>query len=215
MKRWPCLLLAAAAALAAAADRADQPLDFAPRLVAAINGKKLDVRKRLLHPKTLACITPQSQPLVDEALADQFRYNIPADYMARAEAVPAARPLVLGEGVVLPVRATHQLHLDWQTGPATQVAFVAQIAYVDGAWREVWPCISDEKVPAMRAANEARRQQRLRAQSLAANVPPALRSEVQDLLAKGRKIDAIKRYQEATKEDLSTSRAVVELIAPK
>ena len=85
----------------------------------------------------------------------------------------------------------------------------------DGAWREVWPCISDEKVPAMRAANEARRQQRLRAQSLAANVPPALRTEVQDLLAKGRKIDAIKRYQEVTKEDLSTSRAVVELITPK
>ena len=56
---------------------------------------------------------------------------------------------------------------------------------------------------------------RLRAQSLAANVPPALRTEVQDLLAKGRKIDAIKRYQEVTKEDLSTSRAVVELITPK
>jgi hypothetical protein len=212
--RWAFILLSATT-LAAAADRADQPLDFAPRLVAAINGKKLDVRKALLHPKTIACITPQSQPLVDEALADQFRYNIPTDYLARAEAVPAARPLVLGDGVVLPVRATYQLYLDWQTGPATQVAFVAQIAYVDGAWREVWPCISDEKVPAMRAANEARRQQRLRAQSLAANVPPALRTELQALLAKGRKIDAIKRYQEVTKEDLSTSRAVVEQIAVK
>ena len=67
----------------------------------------------------------------------------------------------------------------------------------------------------MRAANEARRQQRLRAQSLAASVAPALRTELLALLAKGQKIDAIKRYQEATKEDLSTSRAVVELITPK
>jgi hypothetical protein len=213
MKRWLVLLLAPV--LAAAADRADQPLDFAPRLVAAINGKKLDVRKALLHPKTLACVTPQSKPLIDDALADQFRYNIPQDYKARVEAVPPERPLVLGDGVVLPVRATHQLHLDWRAGTATQVDFVAQVAYVDGAWREVWPCIRDDKVPAMRAANEARRKQRERAQSLAANVPPVLRSELQTLLAKGQKIEAIKRYQEVTKEDLSTSRAVVELITPK
>jgi len=210
MKLWLLLLLVPT--LAAAADRADQPLDFAPRLVAAINGKKLDARKALLHPKTLACITPQSKLLVDEALVDQFRYNIPKDYRARAEAVPAERPLVLGDGVVLPVRATHQLHLDWQAGTATQVDFVAQIAYVDGAWREVWPCVSDDKVPAMRAANEARRKQRERAQSLAANLQPDLRKELLALLAKGQRIDAIKRYQEASKEDLSTSRAVVEAI---
>ena len=211
MKRWFFLLLAPAAALAAAGDRADQPLDFAPHLVAAINGKKLDVRKRLLHPKTLACVTKASQPLIYESLSDQFRFDIPKDYQARAEPIPADRPLALGDGVVLPVRPTHQVALEWQAGP-THVTFGAQVAYTDGAWREVWPCISDEKVPALRAANEARRQQRLRAQSLAANVPPALRTELLALLAKGQKIDAIKRYQEVTKEDLSTSRAVVELI---
>jgi len=37
MKRWSCLLFAAGATLAAAADRADQSLDFAPHLVAAIH----------------------------------------------------------------------------------------------------------------------------------------------------------------------------------
>lgn len=213
MKRWLFLLLVPTATVAAG-DRADQPLDFAPHLVAAIDGKKLEARKALLHPKTLACITPVSKPLIDESLSDQFRYNIPKDYQARAEASPADRPLALGDGVVLPVRPTHQVYLEWQAGP-THVTFGAQIAYADGAWREVWPCISDGKVPAMRAANEARRQQRLRAQTLAANVAPALRTELLALLAKGQKIDAIKRYQEATKEDLSTSRAVVELITPK
>ena len=56
------------------------------------------------------------------------------------------------------------------------------------------------------------RGQRERAQSLAANLQPDLRKELLALLAKGQKIDAIKRYQEASKEDLSTSRAVVEAI---
>lgn len=210
MNRWGLLLVAGAAAMATAAERADNPLDFAPHLVAAIDGKKLEPRRALLHPKTLACITPVSKPLIDESLSDQFRYNIPKDYQARAEAIPADRPLG-GDGVVLPVRPTHQLILEWQAG-ATHVTFGAQIAYADGAWREVWPCISDAKVPALRAANEARRQQRQRAQSLAANLQPALRKELLDLLAKGQRIEAIKRYQEVSKEDLGTSRAVVEAI---
>lgn len=214
MNRSCLMVLLAAPALALGADNASQPLDFAPHLVAAINGKKLETRRALLHPKTLACVTKQSQPLIDESLADQFRYNIPKDYQVRAEALPADRPLAVSEGVVLPVRPTHQVFLEWQAGP-THVTFGAQIAYADGAWREVWPCISDDKVPAMRAANEARRQQRLRAQSLAANLSPALRKELLDLLAKGQRIDAIKRYQEASKEDLSTSRAVVEAITSK
>lgn len=210
MNRWCLLLIAGTAAMAAAADRADNPLDFAPHLVAAIDGKKLEPRKALLHPKTLACITPVSKPLIDESLTDQFRYNIPKEYRARAEPIPADRPLG-GDGVVLPVRPTHQLILEWQAG-ATHVTFGAQIAYADGAWREVWPCISDAKVPAMRAANEERRKQRQRAQTLAANLQPALRKELLDLLAKGQRIDAIRRYQEVSKEDLSTSRAVVEAI---
>ena len=214
MIRRLLLLLIAAPAFASAAESPDKPLDFAPRLVAAINGKKLEARRALLHPKTLACITPVSKPLIDESLSDQFRYDIPKGYQARAQAIPADRPLAVSEGVVLPVRPTHQVYLEWQAGP-THVTFAAQVAYADGAWREVWPCISDQKVPAMRAANEARHRQQLRAQSLAANLQPALRKELLDLLGKGQRIEAIKRYQEASKEDLSTSRAVVELITPK
>lgn len=214
MSRWTGLLLLVPA-LALAADRPDHPLDFAPHLVAAINGKKLEPRKALLHPKTLACITPLARPLIDDSLADQFRYNIPADYRSRVDALPSDRPLAVSDGVVLPVRPTHQILLDWQTGQATNVTFVVQVAYADGGWREVWPCISDDKVPAMRAANEARRQQRLRAQTLATSLPQGLRKELLELIAEGRKIDAIKRYQDATKEDLPTSRAVVELITPK
>ena len=46
-------------------------------------------------------------------------------------------------------------------------------------------------------------------------MPQALRTELMRLIAEGKKIDAIKLYQGTTKEDLSTSKAVVELIMPK
>lgn len=205
----------AAAPLAARADSPDRPVEFAPRLVAAINGKNVDRRKSLLHPKTLACITPQTQPFIEDALADQFRHNIPASYRSRADAIPADRPLSVAEGVVFPLRPTHQVQLDWETGPQQGVTFVALVAYTQSGWREVWPCVSPEKVASMPGAKEVRRREEQRVQSLAANMPQALRTEVTRLVAEGRKLDAIKRYQDATKEDLSTSKAVVERITPK
>ena len=205
----------AGAALAVSADSPDRPLEFAPRLVAAINGKNLDRRRALLHPKTLACITPQTQPFIEDALADQFRYNIPASHKVRSDAIPADRPLSVADGVTFPLRPTHQVQIDWETGPQQGVTFVALVAYTESGWREVWPCISPEKVPAMQTVKEARRKQEQRVQSLAASMPQALRADITRLVTEGRKIDAIKRYQDATKEDLSTSKSVVELITPK
>jgi len=213
MRRWLTLLLLAAAP--AMADSPDRPLEFAPRLVAAINGKNVDRRKELLHPKTLACITPQTQPFIEDWLADQFRYSIPASYKSRFDVIPADRALSVADGVTFPLRPTHQVQIDWETGPQQGVTFVAMVAYTESGWREVWPCISPQKVPAMQTAKEMRRQQDERVQSLAAKMPQALRAEVTRLVAEGRKIDAIKRYQDATKEDLSTSKAVVERITPK
>jgi hypothetical protein len=213
MRRALTLLLLAAAP--AIADSPERPLEFAPRLVAAINGKNLDRRKALLHPKTLACITPQTQPFIEDSLADQFRYNIPASYASRFEVIPANRPLSVADGVTFPLRPTHQVQLDWETGPQQGVTFVALVAYTGSGWREVWPCISPEKVPAMQSVKEARRKQEQRVQSLAASMPQKLRADVTRLVAAGRKIDAIKAYQDATKEDLSTSKSVVELITPK
>jgi len=67
----------------------------------------------------------------------------------------------------------------------------------------------------MQAAREARLKQEKRVQSLASSMPPPLRANVSRLVAEGRKIDAIKEYQRASGEDLSTAKSVVELITSK
>jgi len=200
---------------AAQADSPDQPLAFAPRLVAAINAKDLERRKALLHPKVLACLTPQTRPFFEEKLAGQFRHTVPARHGLRAEAIAADRPLSFGDSAEFPLRPTHAIHIDWETGPHKGVTIVAFVAYTERGWREVWPCVKPEKVPQMQAAKEMRRKQEQRVQSLAANVPQALRADVSRLVAEGRKIDAIKEYQRATGEDLSTAKSVVELITSK
>jgi hypothetical protein len=200
---------------AAQAESPDQPLAFAPRLVAAINGKNLERRKALLHPKVLACLTPQTRPFFEERLADQFRHAVPTNHRLRAEAIPPERPLSFGDGVEFPLRPTHQIHIEWDTSPYRSVTIIAFLAYHEGTWRQVLPCVRPEKVPQMQAAKEARRKQEQRAQSLAANMPPSLRADLSRLMSEGRKIDAIKEYQRASGEDLSTAKSVVELITSR
>jgi hypothetical protein len=200
---------------AAQAHSPDQPLAFAPRLVAAINGKNLERRRALLHPRTLACITPQTRPFIEQGVTAQLRHSIPADHQLRVETVAADFQLSLADGIEFPLRPTHAVYIDWETGPFKGVTIIALVAYTEGGWREVLPCIKPEKVPQMQAAKEARRKQEQRVQSLAANMPQSLRADVSRLVSEGRKIDAIKEYQKASGEDLSTAKSVVELITSR
>jgi ribosomal protein L7/L12 len=202
-----------ALALPARADSPDRPLNFAPRLVAAINGKNLERRIALLHPKSLACLTPQTRPLMEDSLARQLRHSIPADHQSRVETVAGDFLLAVADGVEFPLRPTHAVHIDWETAPFKSVTVIALVAYAEGRWREVVPCIKPEKVPQLQAAKDARQKQAERVKSLAANMSPALRANVSRLVAQGRKIDAIKEYQNATGEDLSTAKSVVELVS--
>lgn len=205
---------AVTAGAAAQSERSDQPLAFAPRLVAAINGKTLDGRRALLHPSSRACITPQTRPYLEDAMSAQFRHAIPPSYRSRAVAIAADRPLPFGEVGEFPLRPTHEVHIDFDTGPNRSTTMVAFLAYSEGMWREVWPCVKPDTVPQMQAAKEARLKQHERVKSLAAAMPQALRADVSRLLAQGRKIDAIRQYQKASGEDLSTAKAVVESITP-
>jgi hypothetical protein len=208
-------LAALPAPAAGQADRPDRPLAFAPRLVAAINGKDLERRRALMHPRTLACVTPQTRPYFEEMLASQFRHTIPASHRVRAETVAADRPLSFGKGVEFPLRPTHEVHIDYETGPHKSTTIIAFVAYTKAGWREVGVCMKPEIVPRLQAAKEAREKQEKRVQWLAANMPQDLRADVLRLVAAGRKIDAIREFQNASGEDLSTARSVVELITPK
>jgi hypothetical protein len=190
-------------------DRPD-PLIFAPRLVEAINGRNLEKRKELLHPRSLACLTPQTRPHLDEALRAQFRHLVPPRHKVRAETMAADRPLP--EGVEFPIQPTHEIHVDYDTGPNRGVVIVAFLTYSDGRWREVWPCVKPEKVPEMEAAKAARLQHEQRVKTLAASMPQALRGDVLRLAGAGRKIEAIQHYQRATGENLAIAKAVVDLI---
>jgi hypothetical protein len=76
------------------------------------------------------------------------------------------------------------------------------------------PCPTAEGLAAFRAARKKAAAQDARVKELAAGIQEPLRGEIAALVKAGKKMDAIKRYQAASGEDLTTAKSVVEALEP-
>lgn len=56
-------------------------------------------------------------------------------------AIERDRPLSLGDGVEFPLRPTHEIQIDYETGPYKGVTILALVVYSEGRWRELGPCV--------------------------------------------------------------------------
>jgi hypothetical protein len=206
------LVLSVAVASNGLAQEPDQGA-FVKGLVEAINSKSPDRRKALLHPTSLSCTSGEAGSFYEETVARQARRPVPADYKWKITPIPANEPLMFADQFDYPVRPTHLLQLDFETGPSSSTTMIVQLVHDANHWREVAVCPKLEVVRAARAAKEARAKHVKKVQALAARAPAPLRETVVKLFNEGRRIEAFKHYASATGEDLATAKAVVEVLA--
>lgn len=186
---------------------------FVRSVIEAINGKSLERRKALLHPKSATCATAEVAAFRDELIADQqARTVVPPKHRWTIRPQPPGPPM-FAEMLDYAVTPTHWLDIEFETGPYSSSSVMLQLARDGPAWREVFPCPKPETVAQARAARAAQPQHEARIQALVDGMAPALKDEVLKRLQGGRKVDAILHYQSATGEDLATAKDVVERLA--
>jgi hypothetical protein len=112
-----------------------------------------------------------------------------------------------------PVKPSHRLQLDLSEGPHKSSTLIAYVARDAGQWREVLPCPRGDVLRQAEVNQAAEAREAARVKSLLTSMAPDLRSELQAMLAEGPKVDAIRRYAAASKEDLSIAKTVVESLA--
>jgi len=188
---------------------------FVKNLVDAINSKNLDRRKALVHPKSLVCATAEPGSFYYSMATRQARDTVPAGYKWKITPVQPDQPPLFADKFDYPVRPTHLLQLDFETGANRSKTMILQIVHDGTKWHEVIACPKPETVAAARAAGQAKAERAKRAQMLVAEIAPQLKEEVLGLLKQGRRIDAIKQYQSASGEDLTTAVEVVELLTSR
>ena len=206
-------ILLAVAARAVPAGAADQDAAFVQSLVDAINSKSLDRRKALLAPLSRVCASGDSEPFYNWTVTRQARRPIPAGYKWKISAIPPDQPLMFADRFDYPVRPSHLLQLDFETGQNSATTMLVMLVRDAGQWREVVACPKPETIAAARVAEQQRAKHEDRVRALAASAPADLKDAVVKLIKEGRRVEAFKRYSEVTGEDLATSKDVVELLA--
>ena len=194
---------------------ADQPERLAKLFVDAVNSKSVERRVALLHPKSQACVNAQTQPYYDWIFSRQLKYVIPEKYKVATKPLAGKGPLPSDGKSDYPLRPSHQLQIDFDAGPYSAISIVMLIVRDGGRWYEVLPCPRPDAIAGMRAIEAKRAEQERKVKSLVAKLADPLRAEIIALARQGRRIDAIKRYQDASGESLTTAKDVVDLLVPR
>ena len=192
-----------------AADR-----EFARSAVEAINGKSLERRKALLHPRSVTCATAEGTAFRDDLIADQqSRYVVPPTHRWSIRPQEPGPP-IFTEMLEYPLKPTHWLDIEFETGPNSVTTVSLQLVRDGTAWREIFPCAKPEMMAKARAERAAKPLRDARIQALVDGMPTTLKDEVLQRLRDGREVDAILYYQVATGEDLAIAKDVMERLKP-
>jgi hypothetical protein len=185
---------------------------FVERYVEAIRAKDVSREKALIHPKSLACITPENAVYFDEIFAMRRRHRVDAIQRASAQVVPSGERLFLEDEVVYPVRPSHWLQIDLASGAASSTTLLIQVVADHGAWFEVIPCPTPATVVKVREKKLRDEQNDQRARALLPMLKDPLLSELKEMIAHGRKATAIMRYSKESGETTGVAARVIDLI---
>ncbi|HKF53425.1 MAG TPA: hypothetical protein VKB26_14010 [Candidatus Acidoferrales bacterium] len=184
--------------------------ELVSRYVAASNAHDVAAMNALLHPKSLACITPENRDFYDRAVEVSMREPIASNYHFTDTTLTGKEPLPLNGYGTFPVPPTHQIQIEYSSGAENSGTFIFWLVSENGRWYKDDPCINGsiikqfhEDLPNIKARGEATK-------ALVGQIQEPLLSELKSLLKAGKSATASRRYAEATGKDPDTSLAVIE-----
>lgn len=184
--------------------------ELVSRYVAANNAQDAGVMNALLHPKSLACITPENRDFYDRADAVSMRQPIPADYKFTDTVLMGKDVPPLNGYATFPLPPTHQIQIEYTSGAENSGTVMMWLVGENGRWYKDDPCVNADIVkqfhddlPNIKAREQATK-------DLVAQIQEPLLSELKSLLKEGKGATASKRYGAATGKDGDTSLAVIE-----
>jgi hypothetical protein len=209
-------MLLAARALAADAEAAIRTTLVEPWLQAVRTNDKAALT-RFLHPQVRACINDRTREYFE--FSDLLKPDGLTPKHRITKLTPQSGPGNLfglpEDGFAYPVQPAYELILEAEQGD-TQITQITQIirylAPSGGTWYFVEPCPNEKGLAFFHESLAKGAEQKRQVAVLVAQLRDPLLSELEDLLQQHRKIDAVKKYQQATGQDLTLSVMVMNAI---
>ena len=186
---------------------------FSQEYISAITGSDIERYKRLLHPRTRACMNAGNAAFFDNIFARRVD-RVVKNPRVTIEKVkdPAMFSAARNNGVSYPSRPSHLLHINLVSASSKQYQISAHVVREAGIWYEVLPCPSARSLDMMREAQRKDAEENLRARALADSLQDPLRSQVLALMQETGPVSAAKHYAEITQIDLTLARRVVKAL---
>ncbi len=181
---------------------------FAAHYVAAMNAKDVARLLTFYHPKSVACITPETKDYYDGALKMSMSESVPADYKFSVMAVNEGNSKAIESIARFPVKPTSEMHIDYQQGDDSG-SVVLWLARENGRWYADQPCATEQTLKQFRDGAAARNEALAHYKSLADGIQDPLRAELIALLRKHETGTATDRYHQASGQDMKTSMFVI------
>jgi hypothetical protein len=207
---YVCAVIVFAACGASAQDRPSpaEAKAFAAQYVAAMNAKDVTRLLTFYHPKSVACITPETKDYYDGAMKFSLSESVPANYTFNVMAVNEGNMKAIESMARFPVKPTSEMHIDYQQGDDVG-SVVLWLARENGRWFADQPCATEQTLKEFRDGAAARQEAMAHYKSIADGIRDPLRSELIAMLRKHETGSATDRYHEASGQDMKTSMFVI------
>lgn len=186
---------------------------FANEYLSAITGPDIERYKKLLHPRTRACINAENADFFNKIFERRVRRyaknpRTSVEKVRDASVFSSAK----NNGMSYPARPSHVIHLNLVSTGSKQYSVSALVVRENGIWYEVIPCPSAKSLVMMREAQRKDAEENLRARAMADSLQEPLRTELVNLLQAEGPVSATNRYAEATQVDITMARRVVKAL---
>ena len=183
--------------------------ELVSRYVAANNFHDAAAMNALLHPKSLACVTPENRDFYDRAVEVSMRQPIPSNCHFTDTPLTAKDALPLKDYGTFPVPPTHQIQVEYERAEDSGTVMFWLVSE-NARWYKDDLCINasiikqfHDDLPNIKAREQATK-------TLVAQIQDPLLSELKSLLKQGQSATASRRYAEVTGKDGDTSLAVID-----
>lgn len=187
---------------------------FVTTYVAAFNAKDIPKLNSLLHPKSLACVTPANKNYYDQALALHIRDPIPSKYSFKTMPVEDKELQSMESYARFPVRPALRLQLEYDEGEDSGTLLLWLVQEKD-RWYQDDPCATEQMLKQFRDDEPARKARIAKTLALVADIKEPLRSELKAMLRDHKTVTATKRYENASGQDYENSMMVIYELTPE
>lgn len=186
---------------------------FAQAYLAAITSPDIERYKRLLHPRTRACMTAANAEFFNTIFArrvGRFARNphLSVRKLKDTGMINAAK----SNGLAYPDRPSHAFEINLVSSGSKQSAIIAYAVRDNGIWYEILPCPSAKSLEVMKEAKLRAVADSIKAREAADTLQDPLRGEIVTLLKDEGAISASQRYSSVAQIDLAMARRIVKAL---